>query len=59
MHEPLDRAELVRHVQDRHAELGVQLVEEHRERILRLDVDAGRRLVQHEQLAARTRAPSR
>ena len=50
MHEALDGAELVRDVEDRHAELGVELIEQRRERVLRLDVDAGRRLVEHEQL---------
>jgi hypothetical protein len=46
--ELLDRAELVRDEEDGRVELGVQLGEKHRERLLRVDVDAGRRLVQHE-----------
>src|SRR4051794_20774207 len=56
-HEPLDevldRAELVRDVEDRHTELVVEAVEQRRERLLRLDVDAGRRLVEHEQARLR------
>src|SRR5919204_3804350 len=44
-HDPLDEvldgAELVRDVQDRHAELAVQPLEQRSERLLRLDVDAG------------------
>ena len=52
-HEPfdeaLDGAELVRDVEDRHAELVVQPMQQLAERVLRLDVDAGRRLVEHEQ----------
>ena len=47
--EPLDRAELVRDVQDRHVELAVEALEQRRERLLRLGVDSGRRLVEHEQ----------
>src|SRR3954449_12350742 len=45
----LDRAELVRDVQDRHAELAMKSREQIRERTLRLHVDARRRLVEHEQ----------
>ena len=45
----LDRAELVRHVDDRHAELRVQRGEKLGERLLGLGVDARRRLVEHEQ----------
>ena len=48
--EPLDRAELVREEEDRHAELAVQLAEQPGERLLRVDVHAGGRLVQDEQL---------
>ena len=48
----LDRAELVRDVQDRHAELAVQPPEQLRQRLLRRDVDAGRRLVERKQLRA-------
>src|SRR5437764_14821708 len=47
--EPLDGAELVRHVEDRHAEVAVQAVEQLRKRVLRRDVNAGRRLVEDEQ----------
>ena len=51
-HESFDEAlhgtELVRDLEDRHAEVLVQPVEQRAERILRLDVDAGRGLVQHE-----------
>src|ERR671922_1449491 len=51
-HEPLDegfdRAELVRDVDDRRAELLVQLAEEGGERLLRVGVDPGGGLVQHE-----------
>ena len=45
----LDGAELVGDVEDGHAELGAELGEERRERLLRLRVDAGRRLVECEQ----------
>src|SRR6266851_8938431 len=38
MHEALDGAELVGNVQNRHSELVVELVEQHRERVLRGDV---------------------
>ena len=52
-HEPLDealdRAELVGDVEDGDAQLAVESVEELAERLLRLGVDAGRRLVEHEQ----------
>src|SRR5690349_16469527 len=51
--ERLDGAELVRDQQDRHAEVAVQLAEEPRKRLLRVDVDARRRLVEHEQLRPR------
>ena len=47
--ELLDGSELVRHVEDRDRELAVQPVEQRRQRLLRLDVDARRRLVEHEQ----------
>src|SRR5919199_498291 len=53
-HEPLDvgldRAELVRDVEDGDVELAPQLVEQDGDRLLRVDVDADRRLVEHEQL---------
>src|ERR671914_651818 len=49
LHEALDRAELVRDVEDRHRELAVQPVEECGEGFLRFGVDARRRLVQHEE----------
>src|SRR5215218_7245319 len=51
--EVLDRPELVRDVEDRHRELGVQPVEQRGERLLRLDVDTRRRLVEDEQRRAR------
>ena len=57
--EALDGAELVRDVQDRDAELRVQAIEEAGERLLRLGVDAGRRLVEHEERGLARRAPSR
>src|SRR4029079_2005916 len=44
-----DGAELVRHVHDRRPELLVQLRKKLRELLLRLHVDAGRRLVEDEQ----------
>ena len=47
----LDRAELVRDEEDRHVPSSrVQLGEQRRERLLRVDVDAGGRLVEHEQV---------
>ena len=49
----LDRPELVRDVEDRDAELGPELAEERGERLLRLDVDAGGRLVECEQRGLR------
>src|SRR5215218_5445544 len=53
-HEPLDEAldgaELVRDEQDRHREVAVELCEQFRERLLRVDVDACGRLVEHEQV---------
>ena len=62
-HDPLDElldgAELVRDVQDRHVQLAAKALQQRGERLLRLDVDAGRRLVEHEQLRARRRAPWR
>ena len=62
-HEPLDealdRAELVRDVEDRDAELAMQAVEQGGERLLRLGVDARRRLVEDEQRRLARRAPSR
>ena len=45
-----DRAELVRDVEDRDAESLVQLAEERAERLLRVDVDTGGRLVEDEEL---------
>src|SRR5207342_522194 len=55
-HEPLDdvldRAELVRDEEDRDAQLAVQACEQVGQRLLRLDVDSGRRLVEGEQLRA-------
>src|SRR5881409_3388045 len=50
LNEVLDSSELVRDVEDRDAELAVQAVEQCCERLLRLDVDARCRLVEHEQL---------
>src|SRR3954454_17250014 len=47
--EALDRAELVRDVEDRDAQLVVQPAEQRGERLLGLDVDAGRRLGEREQ----------
>src|SRR5439155_1387303 len=47
--EVLDGAELVRDVEDRHAELAVQAIEQRRERLLRLDVDTRGRLVEHQE----------
>src|SRR6266540_1526760 len=53
-HEPLDEAldgaELVRDEQDRHCEVAVELCEQLRERLLRVDVDACCRLVEHEEV---------
>ena len=53
-HEPLDEllhgAELVRDEEDRRVELVVQLGEQRRQRLLGVDVDAGRRLVEHQQV---------
>jgi hypothetical protein len=49
LNEPFDGAKLVRDVQDRHVELAVEAVQQRGQRLLRLDVDAGRRLVEHEQ----------
>src|SRR5436190_20325160 len=46
----LDGAELVRHVEDRRPELLVEPLQELGERGLRLDVDPGGRLVEHEHL---------
>src|SRR2546423_7056853 len=46
----LDRAELVGDEEDGRAELAVELVEQGGERLLRVDVDPGRRLVEDEQL---------
>src|SRR5947207_2798507 len=46
----LDSAELMRDVEDRRPELFVELLEELGERSLRLDVDPGGRLVEHEHL---------
>ena len=40
----------MRDVQDRHAELLSQTFQQPGDRLLRLDVDAGRRLVEHEQV---------
>src|SRR2546430_7174577 len=48
--EVLDRAELVRYVEDRHPELVAQPHEQRRDRLLSLDVDARGRLVDREQL---------
>ena len=45
----LDRSELVRDVDDRHAQLAVEIGEELGERLLRLGVDAGRRLVEDQE----------
>ena len=47
--EALDRAELVRDVEDRDGELTVEAGEQLRQGLLRLDVDARRRLVEDEQ----------
>ena len=46
----LDRAELVRDVEDRHPELVAQPDEQSRDRLLGLDVDSRGRLVQRQQL---------
>src|SRR5438093_3451113 len=51
--ESLDRAELVRDVQDGHAELVSQPLEQRGDRILCLDVHAGRRLVEDQQVRLR------
>src|SRR3954468_23715484 len=51
--ELLHGAELVRDVQERHRQVAVEPVEERRERLLRLDVDPRRRLVEDEQRRAR------
>src|SRR5204862_4803907 len=48
--EVLDGAELVRHVQDGHAQLAAEPLQQAGDRLLCLDVDAGRRLVEREQL---------
>jgi hypothetical protein len=48
--EALDRPELVRDVEDRDAEGLVQLPEEGAERLLGVDVDAGCRLVEDEEI---------
>ena len=48
--EVLDGAELVRDVEDRHAELLVELAQKGREGLLGIDVDAGRRLVENEKV---------
>src|SRR4029078_11625526 len=45
----LDRAELVRDVHDRHAELPMEVGQEFGERLLRLGVDTGRGLVEDQQ----------
>ena len=62
-HEPLDealdRTEFVRDVEDGDRELAMQAVEQVGERVLRLDVDAGGRLVEDEQRRLARRAPSR
>jgi hypothetical protein len=50
LNEPLDGAELVRDVDDRHAELLVELAQKGRERLLGIDVDPGRRLVENEKV---------
>src|SRR5437867_7103540 len=56
-HDPLDealhRAELVRHVEDRHVELTMELLEQRAQRLLALRVDAGGRLVEDEQIRIR------
>ena len=51
--EPLHGAELVRHVEDRHAERASEPFEQLRDRLLRLRVDTRRRLVEDEQLGLR------
>src|SRR5206468_11669697 len=48
--ELLDGAELVRDVEDRHTELLAEPAEERGDRVLRLDVHTGGRLVEDEQL---------
>src|SRR5215468_7793719 len=45
----LDGSELVRHVDDRHSELAVQVGEETCDRLLGLRVNSGRRLVENEE----------
>src|SRR5918992_3412243 len=47
--EALDRPELVGDVEDRHRELAVEPVEQRGQRLLRLRVDAGGGLVEHEE----------
>src|SRR6476659_3510063 len=51
--EPLDRAEFVGDVENRHLELAAQPLQQRCDRVLCLDVDTGRGLVQHEQLRIR------
>src|SRR5215211_9534831 len=55
-HEPLDEAldgaELVRHEQDRHAKVAVQVLEQLREGLLSVDVHSRCGFVQHDQVRA-------
>src|SRR5438034_10585901 len=48
--EVLDRAELVRHVQDRYPELRPEALQQRGDRLLRLHVHPGGRLVEREQI---------
>src|SRR4051812_10940468 len=50
LHEALDRAELVRDVEDGHVQFAVQLLEQRGEGLLGLDIDSSGRLVEDEQL---------
>src|ERR671937_2358828 len=50
LNESLDRAELVGDVQDGDVEVAVELLEQRGERLLRLDIDPSRRLVEDEEL---------
>ena len=50
LHEALDRPKLVRDVENRDVQFAVQLFEQRGQRLLSLDVDSRRRLVEDEQL---------
>ena len=49
LHVGLDRSELVRDVEDGHARVATQAIEEAGERLLGIGVDAAGRLVEHQQ----------